>query len=80
MRVMARPPRRRPAPVPVAALVGRPKRDVVSGTIVTPWHRVTAVVRITRSILRAHRTMSTAASNAAVAIGGQLMDVRAALE
>jgi hypothetical protein len=64
----------------VAALVGRPRRDVVHGTLVTPWRRVTAVVRITRSILRAHRTMSSAAANTAVDIGRQLAQVRAALE
>jgi hypothetical protein len=80
MRPMAAPSRRRPAHVPFAALVGRPKREVVRGTIVTPWRRVTVVVRITRSILRAHRTMSSAAANTAIEIGRQLVEVRAKLE
>lgn len=77
---MAKPPRERPSRAPIAAVAIAPRRGVVHGTIVTPWRRVPAVVRITRSILRAHRSMSTTASSAVVEIGRQLAQVRATLE
>lgn len=77
---MARPPRKRTGRASVSGLAIAPRRHVARGTIVTPWRRVPAVVRITRSILRAHRTMSTAASNTAVEIGRQLARVRDTLE
>lgn len=73
-----RPPRPSVAIVPTPR--PSPRRVVVHGEIVTPRQNVPAVVRLTTSILRTHRAVSTSTAKAAIDIGRQLAHVHARLE